>query len=367
MDVHALTAAAIATLIAVAWKLVGAIVLWLVGRWLIRFAGRLVGRALSQQHVDATLARYFQTGLSVVLNVALVVAILGFFGVETTTFAALVAAGGVAIGVAWGGLLANFAAGAFLVFLRPFKVGDFVSAGGVTGTVDAIGLFGTTINTPDNVLTIVGNNKVFSDNIQNFSANPLPARGSDRDDQQRRRSSPRDQPPEGSPEDHSERAGLAGAGRRRPAVHARRARCCASGRSARTTTTGRCTSTRTGWSARRSAKRDSRRPCPRTRSPACRPRRSKPQAPDSSIFSNGTTINTEHAEHAESPDAAPRSGGAGPPIANERRLSLVGVRPRLTGRTLGLPGQAARVERFGGQSRLSLRAPRALRCTSLSL
>ena len=172
MDVNALTAAAIATLVAVAWKLVGAIVLWLVGRWLIRFAGRLVGRALAQQNVDATLAQYFQTGLGVVLNVALVVAILGFFGVETTTFAALVAAGGVAIGVAWGGLLSNFAAGAFLVFLRPFKVGDFVSAGGVVGTVDAIGLFGTTINTPDNVLTIVGNNKVFSETIQNFSANP---------------------------------------------------------------------------------------------------------------------------------------------------------------------------------------------------
>jgi small conductance mechanosensitive channel len=101
----------------------------------------------------------------------LVIAILGFFGVETTTFAALLAAGGVAIGVAWGGLLSNFAAGVFLVFLRPFKVGDVVSAGGVMGTVDSIGLFGTTINTPDNVLTILGNNKVFSDTIQNFSAN----------------------------------------------------------------------------------------------------------------------------------------------------------------------------------------------------
>src|SRR6185436_2325128 len=95
-----------------------------------------------------------------------------FFGVETTTFAALIAAGGVAIGVAWGGLLANFAAGIFLVFLRPFKVGDFVSAAGVSGTVDAIGLFGTNINAPDNVLTIVGNNKVFSETIQNYSVNP---------------------------------------------------------------------------------------------------------------------------------------------------------------------------------------------------
>lgn len=93
-------------------------------------------------------------------NVALVVAILGLFGVETTTFAALIAAGGIAVGVAWGGLLANFAAGAFLVFLRPFKVGDFVTAGGTTGTVEAIGLLGTTINTPDNVRTIVGNSLI---------------------------------------------------------------------------------------------------------------------------------------------------------------------------------------------------------------
>jgi len=171
MDLNALGASAVATLVAVAWKVAGAIVLWLVGRWLISVALQLVGRALGQQHFDATLTRYMQTALGVLLNVALIVAILGYFGVETTTFAALLAAGGVAIGVAWGGLLANFAAGAFLVFLRPFKVGDFVTAAGVTGTVEQIGLFGTTLNTPDNVLTIIGNNKVFSDTIQNFSAN----------------------------------------------------------------------------------------------------------------------------------------------------------------------------------------------------
>jgi small conductance mechanosensitive channel len=172
MDVNALITTSVALLVTVAWRILGALALWLIGRWLIRFAMRVMGRALSKQHVDPTLARYLQTGLSAVLTIALVVAILGYFGVETTSFAALFAAGGVAIGVAWSGLLSNFAAGAFLVLLRPFKVGDFVTAAGVTGTVDAIGLFGTTINTPDNVLTIVGNNKVFSDTIQNFSANP---------------------------------------------------------------------------------------------------------------------------------------------------------------------------------------------------
>jgi small conductance mechanosensitive channel len=172
MDINALLQTSAVILTAVAWKLVGAVILWIAGRWLIGFAIRLLSRTLTRQQFDATFTRYLLTGLSVVLNVALIIAILGFFGVETTTFAALIAAGGVAIGVAWGGLLSNFAAGAFLVFLRPFRTGDAVTAGGVTGTVDTIGLFGTTINTPDNVLTIVSNGKIFTETIQNYSANP---------------------------------------------------------------------------------------------------------------------------------------------------------------------------------------------------
>jgi small conductance mechanosensitive channel len=79
----------------------------------------------------------------------------------------------VAIGAAWAGLLANFAAGAFLIVLRPFKVGDYVRAAGTEGTVREIGLFATTILTPDNVSTFVGNNKIFSDTIQNYSVNPF--------------------------------------------------------------------------------------------------------------------------------------------------------------------------------------------------
>ena len=74
--------------------------------------------------------------------------------------------------MAWSGLLANFAGGVFLIILQPFKVGDFVTAAGVTGTVEEVGLFATAINTPDNVKTIVGNGKVLGDVIQNFSANP---------------------------------------------------------------------------------------------------------------------------------------------------------------------------------------------------
>ncbi len=172
MEANEILRTTVASLTHVGLMVVGAIVLLIIGRWLISFAIRLITRSLEKQKVDPTLLRYVGNVVSVILNVALVVAILGYFGVETTTFAALLAAAGVAIGMAWSGLLANFAAGAFLIVLRPFKAGDFITAGGITGTVKEIGLFVTTINTLDNVLTIVGNNKIFADNIQNFSANP---------------------------------------------------------------------------------------------------------------------------------------------------------------------------------------------------
>jgi small conductance mechanosensitive channel len=149
-----------------------ALAIFLVGRWLIGLVIRAVTAALRRQDVDATVLRYLGNFISVALNVLLVVGILGYFGLETTSFAALIAGVGLAIGAAWGGLLANFAAGGFLIVLRPFKVGDYVLVGGVEGTVEAIGLFGTTLNTPDNVHTIVGNNKIFGDTIKNFSANP---------------------------------------------------------------------------------------------------------------------------------------------------------------------------------------------------
>jgi small conductance mechanosensitive channel len=172
MDFHQITQNALVVVTDLAWKIGGAIALWIIGRWLIGLSIRILQRGMARESVDATLSRYVQTALSVLLTIALVITILGLFGVQTTTFAALIAAGGVAIGVAWSGLLANFAAGVFLIVLRPFRVGDAILAGGVTGSVDAIGLFATTINTGDGVRAIVGNNKIFADNIYNYSANP---------------------------------------------------------------------------------------------------------------------------------------------------------------------------------------------------
>jgi small conductance mechanosensitive channel len=149
-----------------------ALALWVVGRWLIGFATKLIGKSMSRQHIDPTVIRYIQNAVAALLNIILVIAILGFFGVETTSLAALIAAAGVAIGLAWSGLLANFAAGIFIVILQPFKVGDFVVAGGVMGTVEEVGLFVTSINTLDNIRNIVGNGKIFGDVIQNFTTNP---------------------------------------------------------------------------------------------------------------------------------------------------------------------------------------------------
>jgi small conductance mechanosensitive channel len=148
------------------------VVLYIVGRWLIGVAMRIISRVLLKYRLDETVMSYLTSIISVLLNLALVLALLGFFGVETTSFAALLAGAGLAIGTAWGGLLAHFASGVFMVILRPFKVGDYVAAGGVAGTVTEIGLFSSTIVTPDNVVNYVGNGKIFSDNIQNYSVNP---------------------------------------------------------------------------------------------------------------------------------------------------------------------------------------------------
>jgi small conductance mechanosensitive channel len=178
MDIPALQTLVSATLLAAVVKILTAIAFWVVGRWIIRRVVMVTQAGMKRGNIDATLSRYLGAVLGIVLNVTLVLGILGYFGIQTTSFAALLAGAGLAIGAAWSGLLGNFAAGAFLLVLRPFKVGDVVSVAGVTGQVHQLGLFGTTLITPDNVMTVVGNGKVFGDTIQNFSA--LPVRRVDR-------------------------------------------------------------------------------------------------------------------------------------------------------------------------------------------
>ena len=172
MDPKAIREFLSTTAIELGLKVLAAIAFWIIGRWLIGRVIALISAGMNRNHVDPTLTKYLGSIIAVTLNIALVLGILGYFGIQTTSFAALLAGAGLAIGLAWSGMLGNFAAGAFMLILRPIKVGDFVSVGGITGTVHELGLFGTTLITPDNVMTIVGNGKVFGDTIQNYSAMP---------------------------------------------------------------------------------------------------------------------------------------------------------------------------------------------------
>ncbi len=151
--------------------ILAALAIWIIGRAVIKFGLNLLVSRLEKRKVDHTLVGYARATISVMLNIILVVVLLGVLGIETTSFAAFIAGAGLAVGAAWSGLLGNFAAGAFLVVLRPFKAGDTISGGGVTGIVQEIGLFATTILTVDNVKTFVGNSKILGDNLKNFSAN----------------------------------------------------------------------------------------------------------------------------------------------------------------------------------------------------
>ncbi len=172
MDMQSVQTFLSTTVAELAMKIAAAIAFWIIGRWLIGKVVGLMQAGLGRNHVDPTLTKYLGSIVAVALNIALVLGILGYFGFQTTSFAAMLAGAGVAIGAAWSGMLGNFAAGAFMLVLRPFKLGDFVQAGGVTGTVHELGLFGTALITPDNVLTLVGNGKIFSETIMNYSARP---------------------------------------------------------------------------------------------------------------------------------------------------------------------------------------------------
>jgi small conductance mechanosensitive channel len=172
MDMQTIQTFLSTTVTELAIKVLAAVAFWIIGRWLIGTVVRVMQAALNRNQVDATLTRYLGSIVAIALNIALVLGILGYFGIQTTSFAAMLAGAGVAIGAAWSGMLGNFAAGAFMLVLRPFKLGDFVQVGGVVGTVHELGLFGTTLVTPDNVLTVVGNGKVFGDTIMNYSARP---------------------------------------------------------------------------------------------------------------------------------------------------------------------------------------------------
>lgn len=158
-----------------AWglRVVGAIVLLIIGRMAAGWARRLAKRGLARSGVDHTLVP-FLSGLVYWLVLAVVlVAVLGIVGIQTASLLAVLGAAGLAVGLALQGSLSNFASGVMLLIFRPFSVGDFIDAGGTTGAVESIGLFSTTLNTPDNVRVIMPNSVVYGQTIKNFAANDI--------------------------------------------------------------------------------------------------------------------------------------------------------------------------------------------------
>lgn len=154
-------------------KVLVAFVIYLIGAWLIKRVKRLLVRVFERRHTERTLATFISSLVSITLMVLLVLATIGTLGVDTTSFAALLTAGGMAIGMALSGTVQNFAGGIMLLIFRPFKAGDFVTASGVSGTVMEVTIVSTKVLTPDNRVVVLPNGALFSSNIENVSAQPL--------------------------------------------------------------------------------------------------------------------------------------------------------------------------------------------------
>jgi len=152
-------------------QVVGAIALLIVGRWVAGMVRHGVRRSLEKGNVDATLIPFFSSATYYVMLVMVGIAVLNLFGIETTSFIAVLGAAGLAIGLALQGTLSNFAAGVMLLGFRPFKLGNYVEVAGCAGSVAEIGIFTTTLNTPDNVEVIIPNSAVYGAVIKNYSAN----------------------------------------------------------------------------------------------------------------------------------------------------------------------------------------------------
>ena len=151
-------------------RVLGAIVLLIVGMMVAKAVRAMVRRALERSQLDATLIPFLSGMVYYAVVVFVGVAVLGLFGVQTTSLIAVLGAAGLAVGLAMQGTLSNFASGVMLLVFRPFRVGDFIDAAGTTGTVEAIGVFATTLKSPDNVMIIASNSSVYAATIKNFSA-----------------------------------------------------------------------------------------------------------------------------------------------------------------------------------------------------
>ena len=155
--------------ISVGSKILLAIVVFLVGRWIVRRLNKLLAKILEKRHVEASLSTFVKSLVNITLTLLLIIVVIGVLGIETSSFIALFASAGVAIGLALSGTLQNFAGGVMILLFKPFKVGDTIEAQGQTGTVREIQIFNTILATPDNKIIIIPNGGLSTGLMKNYS------------------------------------------------------------------------------------------------------------------------------------------------------------------------------------------------------
>ena len=150
-------------------KLISALLVLIIGLWLIKMISKLIGRVMSARHYDASLQTFLLSFFKVGMNILLIITVTSMLGVDTTSFAALIAGAGIAIGAALNGSLGNFAGGVMLLVFKPFKIGDLIEAQGVTGNVTEMGIFNTVLLTPDHKTVILPNGSLSTGIITNYT------------------------------------------------------------------------------------------------------------------------------------------------------------------------------------------------------
>ncbi|NLZ94704.1 MAG: mechanosensitive ion channel [Bacteroidales bacterium] len=150
-------------------KLLGAVLVLILGSWVIKALTSAFGKMLNKRKVNASLTPFLKSLVSALLKILLIISVLGMVGVQMTSFIAILGAAGLAVGMALSGTLQNFAGGVMILILKPFKVGDYITAQGHSGTVNEIQIFHTVLKTPDNKTIIVPNAELSNSSLTNFS------------------------------------------------------------------------------------------------------------------------------------------------------------------------------------------------------
>ncbi|MFL0801365.1 MAG: mechanosensitive ion channel [Agarilytica sp.] len=169
-DVSVLSAKAPEFLMTYGTKIVLAIAVYILGKWIAKTLVNVMEKTLLARGVDETVAIFTKNICYYALFTMVIIAALGQLGVQTASFVAIIGAAGLAVGFALQGSLANFAAGVLIIMFRPFKIGDFVEAGGTSGVVNEISIFSTIFKTPDNKTVIIANSTIMGGNIVNYSS-----------------------------------------------------------------------------------------------------------------------------------------------------------------------------------------------------